>query len=255
MVVPTGSPAPVLQATDLVAGYVPGVNILNGCNLDVYPGELIGIIGPNGAGKSTLLKALFGLVSVRSGSVTLKGEDITGFKANRLVQAGVGFVPQNNNVFPSLTIEENLQMGLFQAPKRFAERFAFIVDLFPILGDRRKQRAGYTPYRHVVSFAYNNLSRLLFGVPTHDAGSQRLVRSRLLLDVPRESRSVYADAELLIRCQYLGYRVEVVDVEHQARSAGAGSGARWQNVIAATADMLRLWRKRGQLAHEGVAKR
>jgi glycosyltransferase involved in cell wall biosynthesis len=137
-----------------------------------------------------------------------------------------------------------------------------VLDMLPavargadVVVGRRKQRAGYTPYRHVVSFAYNQLSRLLFGVPTHDAGSQRLLRSRLLLDVPRECRSVYADAEFLIRCQYLGYRVEVVDVEHQARSAGAGSGARWQNVMAATLDMLRLWRKRGSLAREGVAKR
>ncbi|MBK0296553.1 ATP-binding cassette domain-containing protein, partial [Bacillus sp. S34] len=100
---------PVLSAKNLVAGYLPGVNILNGCDLDCYPGELIGIIGPNGAGKSTLLKALFGLVSIREGSVTLQGEDITNLKANKLVQAGVGFVPQTNNVFPSLSIEENLQ--------------------------------------------------------------------------------------------------------------------------------------------------
>ncbi|MBU6265075.1 MAG: ATP-binding cassette domain-containing protein, partial [Actinomycetales bacterium] len=91
---------PVLRADNLVAGYLPGVNILNGCTIEAYPGELIGIIGPNGAGKSTLLKALFGLVKIREGSVTLNGEDITGFKTNKLVQMGVGFVPQTNNVFP-----------------------------------------------------------------------------------------------------------------------------------------------------------
>ncbi len=114
-----GAPAgdPLLAATDVVAGYLPGVDILNGCNLVVHPGELVGIIGPNGAGKSTLLKALFGLVSVRSGSVTLGGEDITNHRADSLVRRGVGFVPQNNNVFPSLTIEENLRMGMFQNPK------------------------------------------------------------------------------------------------------------------------------------------
>src|SRR5690606_23688266 len=134
--------APLLEATELVAGYLPGVNILNGCNLVVHPGELIGIIGPNGAGKSTLLKALFGLVAVRSGTVTLHGEEITNQRADTLVQRGVGFVPQNNNVFPSLTIEENLQMGLYQAPKRFSERFEAVVDLFPTLGERRRQRAG-----------------------------------------------------------------------------------------------------------------
>src|SRR5438067_131033 len=74
-------------------------------------GELVGIIGPNGAGKSTLLKALFGLIPVRSGAVTLRGEDITSAPAHRLVSLGVGYVPQNNNVFPSLTLEENMQMG------------------------------------------------------------------------------------------------------------------------------------------------
>ncbi|HWJ84378.1 MAG TPA: ATP-binding cassette domain-containing protein, partial [Cellulomonas sp.] len=133
---------PLLAATSLVAGYVPGVNILDDCNLVVHPGELVGIIGPNGAGKSTLLKALFGLVTIRSGSVVLKGEDITNHRADSLVRRGVGFVPQTNNVFPSLSIQENLEMGLFQAPKRFAERFDFIADLFPVLGERRKQRAG-----------------------------------------------------------------------------------------------------------------
>ena len=98
---------PVVTVTDLVAGYLPGVNILNGCSLVAYPGEMIGIIGPNGAGKSTLLKAMFGLVKIRSGSVHLGTEDITNLRANTLVEMGVGFVPQNNNVFPSLTIQEN----------------------------------------------------------------------------------------------------------------------------------------------------
>jgi branched-chain amino acid transport system ATP-binding protein len=103
--------------------------------------RLVGIIGPNGAGKSTLLKALFGLVNVRSGAVTLEGEDITNQKANQLVQAGIGFVPQTN-VFPSLTIEENMQMGMFLRPKEFQSRVAEIWELFPVLGERRKQRAG-----------------------------------------------------------------------------------------------------------------
>ncbi|MEG2386713.1 MAG: ATP-binding cassette domain-containing protein, partial [Aurantimicrobium sp.] len=133
---------PVLRADNLVAGYLPGVNILNGCSIEAYPGELIGIIGPNGAGKSTLLKALFGLVKIREGSVTLNGEDITGFKTNKLVQMGVGFVPQTNNVFPSLTIQENLQMGLFLQPKRLNERLEAIFDIFPVLADRRQQSAG-----------------------------------------------------------------------------------------------------------------
>jgi branched-chain amino acid transport system ATP-binding protein len=133
---------PVVEVKDLYAGYLPGVNILNGSNLYANKGELIGIIGPNGAGKSTLLKAIFGLVNVREGSVFLNGAEITNFKANKLVSLGVGFVPQNNNVFPSLTIEENLQMGLYQRPQDFDERLEFVTSIFAELGKRLKQRAG-----------------------------------------------------------------------------------------------------------------
>ena len=134
--------SPVVEVKNLFAGYLPGVNILNGANLYANKGELIGIIGPNGAGKSTLLKAIFGLVNVRDGTIELNGEDITGLKANKLVAKGVGFVPQNNNVFPSLTIEENLQMGLYQDPSKFDERLEFVVDIFAELGKRLKQKAG-----------------------------------------------------------------------------------------------------------------
>jgi ABC-type branched-subunit amino acid transport system ATPase component len=132
----------VLRADDLVAGYLPGVNILNGADLYCQPGELVGIIGPNGAGKSTLLKALFGLVKIHSGTVTLRGKEVTNERADTLVAKGLGFVPQSNNVFPSLTIAENLQMGCYQAPKKFTERFDFVAGVFPALRDRRNQRAG-----------------------------------------------------------------------------------------------------------------
>jgi ABC-type branched-subunit amino acid transport system ATPase component len=90
----------LVDARDLVAGYLPGINILNGCNLYANKGELVGIIGPNGAGKSTLLKALFGLVKIREGAVKLNGEEITNMRADQLVERGIGFVPQSNNVFP-----------------------------------------------------------------------------------------------------------------------------------------------------------
>jgi branched-chain amino acid transport system ATP-binding protein len=126
----------------LVAGYLPGVNILNGANLYADKGELIGIIGPNGAGKSTLLKAIFGLVKVREGSIQLNGEEIAGLKPNQLVSKGVGFIPQTNNVFPSLTIEENLQMGIYQDPGKYDERLEFVTSIFAELGKRLKQRAG-----------------------------------------------------------------------------------------------------------------
>lgn len=132
----------VVDVKNLTAGYLPGVNILNEANLYADKGELIGIIGPNGAGKSTLLKSIFGLVKVRDGSITLNGEDIVGQKPNQLVAKGVGYIPQNNNVFPSLTIEENLQMGVFQDPKNFEKRLEFVVSIFDELGKRLKQRAG-----------------------------------------------------------------------------------------------------------------
>ena len=134
---------PLLVAHDIVAGYVPGVDILRGCQLELHKGELVGIIGPNGAGKSTLLKAMFGLVPVRSGSIELRGQDITAAKAHRLVALGVGYVPQINNVFPSLSVQENLRMGVYLRPSEFGARFEQVAELFPLLADRRRQRAGY----------------------------------------------------------------------------------------------------------------
>jgi len=142
--VTTPSPAssPILVAEDVVAGYVPGVDILTGVGLTLGEGELVGIIGPNGAGKSTFVKALFGLVRIRSGWVELRGTDISNLAAHSLVAQGVGYVPQRANVFPSLTVEENLRMGLYLRPKAWHARFAAVADLFPLLGQRHHQRAG-----------------------------------------------------------------------------------------------------------------
>jgi branched-chain amino acid transport system ATP-binding protein len=137
---PTGDM--VVEVRDVTAGYLPGVNILNSCSLTARQGELIGIIGPNGAGKSTLLKSIFGLVRVREGGIFLQGEEITNLKANKLVAKGVGFVPQTNNVFPSLTIQENLEMGVFQKPKDLKHRLEFVTEIFPDLKKRLAQRAG-----------------------------------------------------------------------------------------------------------------
>ena len=209
---PAAAPAPVdrgeplLRADELVAGYIPGVNILNGCNLDLYPGELVGIIGPNGAGKSTLLKAIFGLVHVRSGSVTLGGEDITNLKANTLVARGVGCVPQNNNVFPSLSVEENLQMGGYLKPGKFAERLDFIVDLFPNLKDRRGQRAGSLSggERQMVA-----MGRALMMDP-----------KVLLLDEPSAGLSPVRQDETFIRTRKINRAgVSIIIVEQNARRA------------------------------------
>jgi branched-chain amino acid transport system ATP-binding protein len=141
-VAPTPATELVVEVRDVTAGYIPGVNILNSCSLTAAPGELIGIIGPNGAGKSTLLKAIFGLVKVREGGIYLHGDEITNQKANKLVGQGVGFVPQTNNVFPSLTIQENLEMGMFLKPKGLKERLEFVTEIFPELSKRLSQRAG-----------------------------------------------------------------------------------------------------------------
>ena len=133
---------PILRADQLIAGYVPDVNILNGCDLTLYEDELVGIIGPNGAGKSTLIKSMFGLVPISDGTVTLRGKNITNSPGHELVSMGVSYVPQTRNVFAALTIEENLEMGLYLRPKLWAERYAFVCELFPLLKDRAKQRAG-----------------------------------------------------------------------------------------------------------------
>jgi ABC-type branched-subunit amino acid transport system ATPase component len=196
----------VLVTKELFAGYVPGVNILNGSNVYVKRGELVGIIGPNGAGKSTLLKAIFGLVNIRSGSVELNGEDITGLKADKLVSKGVGFVPQNNNVFPSLTIEENLEMGMYQKPKLFKTRLAFVEDLFPELSKRLKQRAGSLSggERQMVA-----MSRALMMDP-----------SMLLLDEPSAGLSPMRQDETFVNVQRINRAgVSIMIVEQNARRA------------------------------------
>ena len=194
----------LLEAEDIVAGYVPEVNILNGCNLRLHQGELVGIIGPNGAGKSTLLKALFGLIPVRSGSVRLRGEEITAAAAHVLVAKGVGYVPQNNNVFPSLTVEENLEMGLYLAPKRFKERMEVVTELFPLLDKRRAQRAGSLSggERQMVA-----MGRALMMDP-----------SVLLLDEPSAGLSPAYQDEVFIRCRRINAAgVSIVMVEQNAR--------------------------------------
>ena len=199
-----GAEDALLRCDEVVAGYVPGVNILNRADLYVKQGELVGIIGPNGAGKSTLLKAMFGLVTVRSGTVVLRGDDITGLKAHSLVRKGVGFVPQTENVFPSLTIEENLEMGLFQAPKRFKERFEFVAGLFPALAERRSQRAGSLSggERQMVA-----MGRALMMEP-----------SVLLLDEPSAGLSPALQDEVFIRVRQINRAgVSVVMVEQNAR--------------------------------------
>ncbi|MFE1169087.1 ABC transporter ATP-binding protein [Nocardiopsis sp. NPDC058789] len=194
----------LLLARDLVAGYVPGVNILNGCTLTLTEGEVVAIIGPNGAGKSTLIKTIFGLIPVREGGLTLRGSSIAGLAAHSLVERGVGYVPQTRNVFPSLTIEENLQMGAFLRPKSFSERFEVVAGLFPLLADRRRAKAGSLSggQRQMVA-----MGRALMMDP-----------SVLLLDEPTAGLSPIYQEEVFQRVKEVNAAgVSVIMVEQNAR--------------------------------------
>lgn len=132
----------LLEAADIHGGYGGEIDILKGVNLRVGPDEIVVIVGPNGAGKSTAMKAVFGLIKIRQGHVRLMGEDITHAKPEQMVRRGVAYVPQEKNVFPSLTVQENLEMGGFLLEGSMSERLAFIYEIFPRLRERRKQPAG-----------------------------------------------------------------------------------------------------------------
>jgi branched-chain amino acid transport system ATP-binding protein len=164
----------------------------------------VGIIGPNGAGKSTLVKALFGLLPIRRGGVTLRGEDITGRPAHELVARGVSYVPQRNNVFPRLTIEEHLLMGVYLRPAEYRARAASVLTLFPHLADRLNQRAGLLSggERQMVAMA-----RALMMEP-----------AVLLLDEPSAGLSPANQDEVFLRIEEInGAGVSVVMVEQNAR--------------------------------------
>ncbi|GJL83328.1 MAG: ABC transporter ATP-binding protein [marine bacterium B5-7] len=131
----------LLEARSLVAGYGE-LTILNGCDITVEPGSISVIVGANGAGKSTAMKAVFGLLEVRQGSVKFEDQDVTGCTPQRLVELGMGYVPQVANVFPSLSVEENLEMGAYLAASLTEEGLDRVYSIFPILKDKRKQAAG-----------------------------------------------------------------------------------------------------------------
>jgi ABC-type branched-subunit amino acid transport system ATPase component len=131
----------LLETEELVAGYVPEVDILNGVSIQVHEGEIVTVIGPNGAGKSTLIKTVFGLLKPRSGRVVFRGGDLGGDKPHTITRKGLSYVPQLDNVFPSLTVEENLQMGSLDRSLT-SERIDRMYELFPRLGERRVQSAG-----------------------------------------------------------------------------------------------------------------
>jgi neutral amino acid transport system ATP-binding protein len=131
----------ILAADGVVAGYIPEVDILNGVSMRVNEGEIVTVIGPNGAGKSTLVKTVFGLLHPRQGRVVFRGKDISGRKPHEITRLGLSYVPQLDNVFPSLTVEENLEMGSLDR-SRTGDGMDRMYELFPRLGERRSQAAG-----------------------------------------------------------------------------------------------------------------
>lgn len=133
---------PFLIGEGMSGGYGKGPNILNDCTIAVDKGQIAVIVGPNGAGKSTAMKATFGMLNLRGGHVRLDGEDITDLTPQARVARGMGFVPQTNNIFPAMTVEENLEMGAFLRRDDFRATMEQVFHLFPILRDKRGQAAG-----------------------------------------------------------------------------------------------------------------
>ena len=139
---PPAPAGPFLIGDTMTGGYGKGPDILHGCTIAVEKGEIAVIVGPNGAGKSTAMKAVFGMLDVRQGHVRLDGEDITSLSPQDRVAKGMGFVPQTSNIFTSMTVEENLEMGAFIRRDDFRDTMAQVYDLFPILKEKRYQAAG-----------------------------------------------------------------------------------------------------------------
>lgn len=132
---------PFLIGENMTGGY-GAADILHGCTIAVDPGEIAVIVGPNGAGKSTAMKAIFGMLNLRAGHVRLNGDDITRLTPQERVARGMGFVPQTSNIFTSMTVEENLEMGAFLRRDDINATMEQVFDLFPILRDKRRQAAG-----------------------------------------------------------------------------------------------------------------
>jgi ABC-type branched-subunit amino acid transport system ATPase component len=201
--------APVLAVEDLVAGYVAEVDILNGVSIEVTEGEIATIVGPNGAGKSTLIKTIFGLLQPRAGTVRLRDEEIKGLAPHSITRRGMSYVPQLDNVFPSLTVEENLEMGVLGRSGSNG-RIGQMYELFPRLGERRRQPAGTMSggERQMVAMA-----RALMPEP-----------QVLLLDEPSAGLApAFVDAIFEKVEEINGQGVTIVMVEQNARRALAMS--------------------------------
>lgn len=185
----------MLAAASMVGGY-GGADILHGVDIDVNADEIVVIIGPNGAGKSTALKAIFGLVHIRKGSVTFGDEEITNQPPDSLVPRGMGYVPQERNIFPSLSVHENLEMGAYIRRDDFQGQLDHVYELFPALKEKRKQAAGELSggQRQMVAFGRALMTEprlLLLDEPT--AGLSPLVMDEIfekIIDVNKTGVSI-----------------------------------------------------------------
>ena len=196
----------ILEVEGLEAGYDDAL-VLRGVSLEAAPAQIVAIVGPNGAGKSTLLKAVYGIVRPRSGTVRFEGEDVTGSRADRLTRRGLNYVPQVENVFPTLTVAENLHVGALVLPRDEREHeIAKVLQLFPLLVERRKQRAG----------TLSGGQRKLVAIARALVARPRL----LLLDEPSAGLSPIAIDlvfDKLVEIRDLG--IAIVMVEQNARRA------------------------------------
>jgi ABC-type branched-subunit amino acid transport system ATPase component len=202
---------PVLETRGLVAGYIPDVDILHGVDLTVMPGEIVTIVGPNGAGKSTLIRAVIGLLAPRAGAVLLRGEEITGTKPHRVAAQGIGYVAQRENVFVTLSVEENLELGATALGADAEPRLPKVLDLFPRLRERRRQRAGTLSGGERQMLA---MARALVAEP-----------DLLLLDEPSAGLSPLSMETIFAKIREINAAgVPILMVEQNARRALAMSG-------------------------------
>ena len=190
----------------LQLGYVKGLNILQGVDLVVSEGEIISIIGPNGAGKSTLLKAIMGLINISAGRFFINGSDKTNLSTHKIVNEGIGYVPQVENIFPSMTIEENIEIGAWSIAKNRKSSVEEVLQDFPLLNERRKEKAGNLSggQRQILA-----LSRALVTSP-----------NLLLLDEPSAGLSPVAINEVFETIKEINDKgVSILLVEQNAKRA------------------------------------
>ncbi|MGJ8583129.1 MAG: ABC transporter ATP-binding protein [Marinosulfonomonas sp.] len=218
---------PFLIGDKMTGGYGTGADILHDCTLSVDKGEIAVIVGPNGAGKSTAMKAVFGMLNLRSGAVRLNGEDITKLTPQARVSKGMAFVPQTSNIFTTMSVEENLEMGAFLRRDDIYETIDQIYDLFPILRDKRRQAAGELSggQRQQVAFGRALMTQpdvLMLDEPT--AGVSPIVMDELFDRIIEVSRT---GVTILMVEQNARQALEIADKGYvlvQGRNGFTGSG-------------------------------